>query len=313
MLANTSYSAVFRKDLGQDRLLGVARQVKLVLQCCQLVARRERLAPLLKVTERSLDGHLQVFEIDWLGDKVKGPPVHRRADVLHVAVRGCDYAPDVVAGDVRYLFEQGQAVHLRHVDVRDDQVYVIVFGQHLKASTPVWAKEEAVRSRPDLATHAQLYQRLEVRLVVHHEDSGTVLPLSPPSVWSMCASRHLGPWAQSSRRVSQRRTYRALAGTAGTSHTPDGTCPPGIACPYSSAISTKGIDGGQAGYADFGVRARTDCFSSGTNGVEVMGRTGGRAKGPDPCSRNPPDATKRPARKDAPGASVQSCMSSIAV
>ena len=65
----------------------------------------------------------QVLKVDGFGDKVKRPPVHGRADVFHVAISRDDDRADVGI-DFGNLFEQGEAVHLRHVDVCEHHVDV---------------------------------------------------------------------------------------------------------------------------------------------------------------------------------------------
>ena len=114
-----------REHLRQYRLLRAARDIELVLQGDQLVARRERFPPLFEVSKRPVYGDLQVLEIKRLGDEIEGSPVHRHADVLHITVRRYDDGADFRI-DLRYLFQKREAVHLRHVDVRDDHIDILM-------------------------------------------------------------------------------------------------------------------------------------------------------------------------------------------
>ena len=153
----------------QDRLLHRARDIKLVLEHDQLVARGERLAPLQEVLQRALDGDPQVGEVEWLGDEVEGAAVHGGADVLHVAVGRDDDGADVGI-DVRDLREQRQAVHLRHVDVGQHHLDLVVGVQQLERLDAVVREDELVVAGPDLPAHALQDQRLQVGLVVDDED-----------------------------------------------------------------------------------------------------------------------------------------------
>ncbi len=80
-----------------------------------------RLAQRFEIGKGAGEGQRQIVEVDRLGDEVEGAAVHRRADVLHVAVGGDDDGPQ----QRRALLQSGeqrQTVHARHVDVRQDDV-----------------------------------------------------------------------------------------------------------------------------------------------------------------------------------------------
>ena len=153
---------------GKNRLLYLARNVELILQGDQLVARRERLAPLRQVVQRTVYGDLEVLEVDGLGDEVEGAPVHRGTDILHIPVGRNDHGA-YVRIDLGYLFEQGQPVHPGHVDVREHDVDAPVRVEPLEGLHAVVGEDELILASSDLAPHALQHQRLEVRLVVNYK------------------------------------------------------------------------------------------------------------------------------------------------
>ena len=139
-----------------------------VLHADQLVAGLQHAAPFGQVFQGAVDRVLQVGEVDWLGDEVEGAAVHGRANVGHVAVGGDDDGPDVRV-HIGNLLQEGQAVHLGHVDVGDHHVDVPDRPQDLERLHPVAGKEELVLAAPDASAHALQDQRLEVGLVVDHQ------------------------------------------------------------------------------------------------------------------------------------------------
>ena len=110
------------KCLRQNRLLRIARNLELVLQGDQGVPRRQCRSPLLEMGQRPLHGDLQVLEVNRLGDEIERSAVHRRTDVLHVTVCRNDDAPNINFGDIRYLIEQRETIHARHIYVRDNHI-----------------------------------------------------------------------------------------------------------------------------------------------------------------------------------------------
>ena len=70
------------------------------------------------------------------------------------------------------LLQQRQAVHARHVDVAHHHVDVAVGVEHGQRLQPVTGEQEAQRAVADLAAEFLDDQRLEVGLVVDHEDRG---------------------------------------------------------------------------------------------------------------------------------------------
>ena len=66
--------------------------------------------------------------------------------------------------------EQREAVHPRHVDVRDDHIDLRIGFQFLQRLYAVVCKDKLVATPPDLPTHTLQDQRLKVRFVVDNED-----------------------------------------------------------------------------------------------------------------------------------------------
>ena len=113
-----------------------------------------------------LDGHTQIVEVDGLGGKVEGSVVHSLTDVAHVAIGGNH---NTLEGGVLHLVnlcEQRQSVHLRHIDVRQDDIVVLVLQQHLEGLQSVVRKRELVFSLAYLTTEVLREQQLEIGLIV---------------------------------------------------------------------------------------------------------------------------------------------------
>ena len=68
------------------------------------------------------------------------------------------------------LFQQCEAIHLRHIDVRENHVEFFVLVQPLKRLNPIVSKDERVFATPNAAPHALQHERLKVWLVVNEED-----------------------------------------------------------------------------------------------------------------------------------------------
>ena len=76
-------------ELGrQDGLLDLLGNVEFVLESDELIARGQGLAPFHHMSQSAFYGDPEVLKVDGFCDEVKSAAVHRRADVLHVAVGG---------------------------------------------------------------------------------------------------------------------------------------------------------------------------------------------------------------------------------
>ena len=148
--------------------------------------------------------------------KVEGAAVHRFADVSHIAVRRHDDHADqrVDLGDVA---EQRQAIHRRHVDIRQHDIDVGIAGQLLNGHQPVFREQELVLSAANLQAKALADQHRYIGLVIH--DQHLDAALSDIAQRRKCAG-HLA------RRLiaaagSAARAFSKKASTAGPS---SGTC-----------------------------------------------------------------------------------------
>ena len=162
-------------------MLHLAGDVELVLERHQPVATIECGTPLLDVLEGAVHGDPQVFEVHGLGDKVERAAVHRGADVLHVAVGGNDHGAEVWV-DLGDLLQEGQAVHLGHVNVGEDHINGVVRRELLERFDSVAGEDKFVAARPDLTPHALQHQRFEIGLVVYDQDPVRHLPRPGPEV-----------------------------------------------------------------------------------------------------------------------------------
>ena len=120
--------------------------------------------------DRALDGDLQVVEVDRLCDEVERAPVHGGADVAHVSVGGDDHGPQVLV-ERPELRQQGEPVHLGHVDVREHQVDGVVGPQLLERFQAVSCELELVLAAADVSPHPLQDERLKIRLVVDDQDA----------------------------------------------------------------------------------------------------------------------------------------------
>ena len=80
---------------------------------------------------RLVNGQLQVIQINGLGGKVECPVVHGVTNVVHVAISAHHDALERRVSHLVDLGQQGQTIHLGHIDVGEDDVNVGVLEQHL--------------------------------------------------------------------------------------------------------------------------------------------------------------------------------------
>ena len=132
--------------------------------------------------QRSVDREVQVLEVDRFGDEVERSSVHCRADVLHVVISRNDDGTDVGI-DLAYPSEQRESVHLGHVDIRDHHVNVLVLVQLIQGFQAVFREEKRIVAGLNVASHPLQHERLEIRLVVNHENFGWGLHQSRSLLW----------------------------------------------------------------------------------------------------------------------------------
>ena len=118
-----------------------------------------------------MDGDFEVVEVDGLGYEVEGAPIHRGADVVHVAVCGDDDGADFGAHAFQ-LAQQRQAVHDGHVDVRQDESDVGIFMQLGQGFFAVVGEDEVDLALADEAAELLADEQFQVFLVVYHEEAG---------------------------------------------------------------------------------------------------------------------------------------------
>ena len=132
--------------------------------------------------QRSVDREVQVPEVERFGDEVESPSVHCRADVLHVVISRNDDGRDVGV-DLVYPSEQRESVHLGHVDIRDHHVDVLVLVQSFECVQAVLREEKRIMAGSNVASHPLQHERLEIRLVVNHENFVWVLHQPCSLLW----------------------------------------------------------------------------------------------------------------------------------
>ena len=126
-----------------------------------------RLAYVFYLGNRLLDGQAQVFHVDGLRGKVEGTLVHRFTDVAHIVVGTYHDDPLGWIFLLVNLGQQCQTVHLWHVDVREDNIYVRTLSQQFKRLPTVIGKQEFVFTTADLPSEVLSHQRLHLLLVIN--------------------------------------------------------------------------------------------------------------------------------------------------
>ena len=77
-----------------------------------------------------LNCQTQIIKIDGLRRKVKSAIIHCLADITHIAI---SRHHDALKGGVLHLIdlsEKRQTVHFRHVDIRENDIEILLFEQH---------------------------------------------------------------------------------------------------------------------------------------------------------------------------------------
>ena len=154
---------------GQNCPLHLSGDIKFVLQRNQLITRSECFTPPRHVFQGPVNGNSEVVEVDRFGDEVESATVHSRANVLHVTVCGNNHGANVRI-QLRNLVKQGQPVHLRHIDIRDHHIDILLLTQSLQCFYTVACKDKNIFTGPDAPSHALQHERLQVRFVVHDEN-----------------------------------------------------------------------------------------------------------------------------------------------
>ena len=158
-----------REDPRQDGLLNLSGHSQVALDRLQLGVLLLHRLDVADVLYGFFYRHAEIIEVDGLRGEVKGAVVHRLTYVTHIAV-GRHH--DTLQGRVLHLVDlrqQRQSVHLRHVDVAQDDVEVLLLEQHGERFQTVVGKLKFVLSLPDLSSKVLCQQQFEIHLVVNTE------------------------------------------------------------------------------------------------------------------------------------------------
>ena len=151
---------------GQDGVLYLAGHGEVGLQVVQLAALLFGLFYVGDLLHRLVDGALQVVQVDGLRGEVESARIHRLTYVVHVAVGRHHDALEPGSAHLVDAGQQGQSVHLGHVDVREDDVDVGVLQHHAQGFQAVVGEEEFVFPLADLAAEVLRQQQLHIHLVI---------------------------------------------------------------------------------------------------------------------------------------------------
>jgi len=138
----------------------------------QLVARLHRLLEHPEVVQRFGDGDLEIVEIDGFDDKIEGTAIHRRADILDIPVSGDNNGAQQRFFLLLDAIEQGETVHLGHVDVGQNQIDRNVLRQAFESLHPVAGEFEREQSLADLFAELLQDELFQIRFVIHNQDIG---------------------------------------------------------------------------------------------------------------------------------------------
>ena len=113
------------------------------------------------------DCKAEVVEVYGLGCKVERAAVHSLTDVAHIAVCAHHHAFEGGVAHFVDFSQKCESVHLRHIDVGEDDLDVGVFGQHHQRLQSVVSEEKFVLALADFAAEILRQQRLQIRLVIY--------------------------------------------------------------------------------------------------------------------------------------------------
>ena len=147
-------------------MLYLAGHGEVGLQVVQLAALLFSLFHVGDLLHRLVDGALQVVQVDGLRGEVESARIHRLTYVVHVAVGRHHDALEPGSAHLVDAGQQGQSVHLGHVDVREDDVDVGVLQHHAQGFQAVVGEEEFVFPLADLAAEVLRQQQLHIHLVI---------------------------------------------------------------------------------------------------------------------------------------------------
>ena len=159
-----------REDAWQDGMLYLLGDGQIALQGLELFAVGLHLTDIPYLLDRFLDRQTEVVEVDGLRGEVEGTVVHGLADITHIAVCRHHDALQCRVAHLVDLRQQGETIHLRHVDIRKDNVIVFVLQKHRQCFQSVMCKGKLVFTLADLPSEVLCQQQLEIVLVVDTEN-----------------------------------------------------------------------------------------------------------------------------------------------
>ena len=114
-----------------------------------------------------VDTLLQVVQVYRLRCKVECSVVHGRTYILHISVgRDHDYLQGRVSHFV-HLSQHGQTIHLRHVDVAQDDIDVRMQQQLLQTFNTIVGEEEFIFSFSNLSAEVLGEEHLQIHLIIY--------------------------------------------------------------------------------------------------------------------------------------------------
>ena len=155
--------------LGFDEVVGDL--VDDLFEVCAVTVCGEGLPLLAGALESAFEGAIEVAEVQWFLQEIVGAEVHGFAYVGHIAVGSDDDHAQGCAATVEG-FEQLQAVHLRHAQVREQDVGFGRPGNDVECLPPIRGEGEVELAAPDTVGVALGDEGLYVGFIVDDEYAG---------------------------------------------------------------------------------------------------------------------------------------------
>jgi len=113
-------------------------------------------------------GDFQIVEIDRFGYEIKGTPVHGRTDIIHIAVSRTNHSLEQRVFQFTHLAQQGQAIHLGHIDIAQDNPYIGYLYEFGQGFQPIESKMKLILVVTDLSPEFLVDYILEICFVIYH-------------------------------------------------------------------------------------------------------------------------------------------------
>ncbi len=128
------------------------------------------LLQLQNFTGRFFDGNFQIGKIYGLRNEIKGAPIHRRADVVHITIRRDNYSLKEFV-PLGKACQQGQTIHHRHVDVGEDDVDVVAIAQRVQGLFAIARKGDIKFTLTDSFAEFLADQGLEIGFIIYDQQA----------------------------------------------------------------------------------------------------------------------------------------------